>query len=420
MVVRIKSPHSIIRALNYNERKVQQKKAECIHAENYLLPAAAMTFHAKKERLTDLISRNERTKKTNTLHISVNFDPAEKLSNTELTKIAQSYMAKIGFANQPYLVYVHHDAGHPHIHILTTNIQPDGKRIDTYNIGRNQSEIARKAIELEFGLKKAQHSSRNIDQQPRPVDIQRVQYGKSETRRSIANVLDAVIDRFKYTSLAELNAVLKQYNVTASRGMENGIIYKTGGLIYSVLDEKGQRTGVSIKASLLHNKPTLKSLEQKFTENEMRRMPDKKKIKASIDWAISKSPVSLEALLELLRKDNIHTVLRRNSDDLVYGITFIDFRSGAVFNGSDIGKVYSIAGLNDQLKSQNQIPGNESVHPKPQAIQPATPDKRAAEISKTDGSHESLAEELMAHDKNLNRIASELLKKKRKKRNKNL
>ena len=38
-------------------------------------------------------------------------------------------MQGIGFGNQPYLVYQHHDAGHPHIHMVTANIQADGQRI---------------------------------------------------------------------------------------------------------------------------------------------------------------------------------------------------------------------------------------------------------------------------------------------------
>jgi hypothetical protein len=108
------------------------------------------------ERMQDLIARNERAKKSNTLHISLNFDPSEKLAEGKLTQIARAYMEKIGFGSQPYLVYQHHDAGHPHIHILTTSIQPDGKRIDTYNIGRNQSENARKELEKSFGLIPAQ------------------------------------------------------------------------------------------------------------------------------------------------------------------------------------------------------------------------------------------------------------------------
>ena len=49
-------------------------------------------------------------------------------------------MNKIGFVEQPFLVYKHEDAGHPHIHIVSTTIKGDGSRINTHNIGRNQSE----------------------------------------------------------------------------------------------------------------------------------------------------------------------------------------------------------------------------------------------------------------------------------------
>jgi uncharacterized protein YijF (DUF1287 family) len=49
-------------------------------------------------------------------------------------------MEKIGFGEQPYLIYKHEDAGHPHIHIVSTTIKADGSRINTHNIGRNQSE----------------------------------------------------------------------------------------------------------------------------------------------------------------------------------------------------------------------------------------------------------------------------------------
>ena len=64
-----------------------------------------------------------------------------------MVDIASFYMEKIGFGQQPYLVYQHLDAGHPHIHIVGTNIQKDGKRISLHNIGRNQSTTARRELE---------------------------------------------------------------------------------------------------------------------------------------------------------------------------------------------------------------------------------------------------------------------------------
>lgn len=423
MVVRIKSPHSLQRALNYNEKKVQKGQAECIHAGNYLLNPEQMNIYQKMERLQYLISQNERAKKSNTLHISLNFDPSEKLSREKLTEIAQVYMEKIGFEQQPFLVYQHNDAGHPHLHIVTTNIQSDGKRIDTYNIGRNQSEKARKEIERAFGLVIAQRKTMEQATGIKPVQVQKVQYGKSETRRSITNVLNAVLNHFKYTSLAELNAILKQYNVLADRGNEKGVIYKTNGLLYRLLDDKGNKIGVPIKACMIYSKPTLKSLKKKFEENELTRQPDKKKLKAAIDWTLAKKPADLEKLITALQKEKIQTILRQNKDGLIYGITFIDYRTKSVFNGSDLGKQYSIAGLQQKLSEREQ---NAERSVSELKNQPAS--AQVKEIPKIRNEHESetpdqqsnLLKELIGSEKTFNRLPHELIKKKKRKRNKNL
>jgi len=67
---------------------------------------------------------------------------------------------------------------------------------------------------------------------------------------AIQNILENVLNRYKYTSLPELNAVLHQYNVKAERGTENSKVYQTGGLLYRVLDTNCNPVGVPIKASL--------------------------------------------------------------------------------------------------------------------------------------------------------------------------
>ena len=45
MVTKITIPKSIEAALNYNEKKVQKGKAECLHAANYLTDASQMNFY---------------------------------------------------------------------------------------------------------------------------------------------------------------------------------------------------------------------------------------------------------------------------------------------------------------------------------------------------------------------------------------
>ena len=349
MVVKIFSPHSMKRALNYNEKKEQGGQAECILADNYLLNAEQMKFRHKPNRLQYLIALNERSKKSNTLHISLNFSTSENLTKEKLSAIAKSYTGKIGFSKQPFLVYKHDYAGHPHIHIVTTNIQPEGKRIDTYNIGRNQSEKARKEIEQLFGLINSQAVKMQQLDEILTVNVRCVQYRKSETKRAITNVIDAVINRFKYTSLVEINAFLKQYKVVAYCGHENGRIYKSHGLLYKLLVEKGNKIGVPIKASQIYIKPTLPKLEKKFTENEGELQPDKQNFKTSIDWVLLKSPGGLHEFIKALQDEKIQTVLRQNPQGTIYGITFIDYRTKSVFNGSGLGKQYSVGALQQKI-----------------------------------------------------------------------
>lgn len=430
MVVKITSPHSLQRALNYNEKKVQKGQAECIHAGNYILDPEQMKFHQKMERMQDLIVLNERTKKTNTLHISLNFDPSEKHSKEKLVSIANSYMEKIGFGTQPYLVYQHNDAGHPHIHIVTTTIQASGKRIDTYNIGRNQSEKARKEIEHEFKLIKAQTKKIKSVSEVIPVNVQKAQYGKAETKQTIQNVLDVVINHYKYTSLAELNAILKQYNIIADRGKEGGRIYNTKGLQYKMLDANGNKIGVPVKASSMYSQPTLNNLEKKFEENEINRQPDKQKLKTSIDWMLAKSPGSLKEFTDTLLKENIQSVLRQNKEGLVYGITFIDYRNKSVFNGSDLGKQYSIKGIQDRLQAKFEkqsldeilTPVKSDDNSKFRSTKEIrlNPDKEQEQKQEQQANRNDMLEHLTKGEKGFNRIPFDLLKKKKKKRNNHL
>ena len=108
MVAKITTPQSINRALNYNEKKVQKGLAECIYAGNFLLEVNALNFHQKLNRFKVQNELNTRAK-TDTLHISLNFCPGENISKEKLIDISSLYIEKIGFKDQPFLAYHHHD-----------------------------------------------------------------------------------------------------------------------------------------------------------------------------------------------------------------------------------------------------------------------------------------------------------------------
>ena len=223
-------------------------------------------------------------------------------------------MERIGFGEQPYLVYQHRDAGHPHIHILASTIRADGTRINTHNIGRNQSEIARRFLEEKYNLVKAENQRMNAPKQVIPFDLKRVEYGRSEIRQGIANVLKGVLGTYNYTSLPHLNAILKQYNILADRGLEDGFMYAKKGLLYRVLDTNGHKIGVPIKASQLPGSPTLSNLEKRFEKNEKLREPLRQSLRQLIDKAMDDRPSSIADLARMLANLQVTVVPRQNPE----------------------------------------------------------------------------------------------------------
>lgn len=354
MVAKVISGKDIKGALNYNEQKVIQGKAALIHSNGFLKDSHKLSFYDKLHRFTALNELNERTT-TNTFHISLNFDPSEKLSSDTLGNIASMYMDKVDLGDQPYLVYEHKDAAHPHVHIVTTIIQADGKRIPTHNFARLKSEPARKAIETDFGLVKASSKIKQDVQAIRPADIQKAIYGTSRTRKSISNIVRAVTTSYKYASLPELNAVLRQYNVIADRGTEKSRMFERKGLIYGLLDEKGKRIGIPVKASSIYGKPTLKFLERQFKLGDAAKLRDKDALKKSIDEVVRTKAASKQDFISRLHAKGIAVVFRSNAEGRTYGITFVDNNTRSVFNGSTLGKEYSAAPILQKLNVKEDV-----------------------------------------------------------------
>lgn len=263
MVARLARGTNITSALQYNERKVARGKAECLYAHQFIIPANELNFHAKQKTFDKYNSLNQRTH-INTVNISLNFHPQEKLASEKLITIARFYMKAIGFDDQPYLVYQHHDSGHPHLHIVSTTIGSDGTRIDTHNLVLRLGEKTRQAVEAHFNLYRAQ----GPPAWTLTSAVQTLQYGSAPTKASLQRVLDEVLPQYSYTSLEELNAVLRQYNVIADNGSPTSLVRKYGGLLYRMLDDNGRPMGVAIKASLFNNKPTLASLHKRFIANQ--------------------------------------------------------------------------------------------------------------------------------------------------------
>ncbi|ALM50127.1 hypothetical protein AMR72_15220 [Flavobacterium psychrophilum] len=370
MVAVIKASHSISRILRYNEQKITLGAARVIGEKNCPFPANKVGLMSKLNYLQRMASLNPRVAHPG-VHISLNFPPTEdKLSDARLLDIAAAYMQEIGFGSQPWMAYRHMDAGHPHIHIVSLKIRTDGSRIDMHNMGKNQSEAARKNIEKTFGLTPAEKQSQVKQYEPEAVAIGRVSYGKAPAKKAMSNVLQFAISKYSYTTLGELNAILELYNITADRGKVTSRTFIGEGLLYRAINAQAMPVGIPIKASDFSFPATLKALEKHFTANKISQAKSSAVIRLAVDKAIvMHKPQSLTALQAILKQSGIDLVMRKATTGQVYGLTFVDHRERCSINGSTLGKPYSAKGLSERLTKslRETAPGQQpsaSIIPK--------------------------------------------------------
>jgi hypothetical protein len=357
MFTQIKFSRSIRSILRYNEKKVECGQAQLIHAGNFLQRTHEMKWSNKMERFENLLLLNERAK-VNAIHSSLSFHPSEKerLDKELLSSISDRYMLLLGFGKQPYLVYEHHDAAHPHLHIVSTLIRSDGCRMNTNDIVTFKAERTRRDLENEYDLVKANKTGRTPEQEKllkaETVKVHKLQFGRSGTTFSIVLVLEKVDRHYRYTSLPEFNTILQQFNVMAARTHADNMTGRKEGLIYFILDDEGRTISTPVKASRLDSKYSLANLEKRFLENKQAREPSLKRLRNAIDWTLAKTPTSLATFTRELEKERVSAVFSRYRKTSPDGLIYIDHRSGSVVSEEGLGKEYSAKCIFEKLGIQ--------------------------------------------------------------------
>ena len=395
---------SIRGAVSYNENKVKHGSADLLFASNFACDIEDIGVTQKVNRFQKLTQLNEKIK-TNTLHLSLNFPPEEKISDILCMDIAREYMDGIGFGDQPYLVYRHFDSGHPHIHIVATNIKSDGSAISMHNLAKLKSEPIRKEIEFRYNLIRAEERAAKEILPFHTEPLKAAQYGRSATKQKISNVVLEVIRSYKFSSLDELNSILMQFNVVAQKVSIAKNLGKHKGLIYSFIDPKGYKVGVPIKASEIYSKPTLEKLERKCSENMIMKMQFKRRVIFQVEQAKIKAK-GLNQFARFLKEKRILSIAERNSAGMLSDLNFIDNATRTIFNYKEIDPTL--------LENLNLL----ALNAKPTAKELETNShSERFDIDLSDFiTHNSLLNVLLADHNSYNQPADNFIKKKRKKR----
>ena len=152
MVAKINRGVSLYGAIVYNQQKVDDATARIIYGNRMITDVTGNPEQAVRQTMwafENYLLANKNTEKP-VLHISLNPSLDDRLTDSQFADLAKEYMQKMGYGDQPYIVYVHEDIGRRHIHIVSTCVNEKGEKIDdAYEWNRSMKacrELERKMI----------------------------------------------------------------------------------------------------------------------------------------------------------------------------------------------------------------------------------------------------------------------------------
>jgi len=353
VVAKISSSNTLYAALAYNQIKVDEKRAKVIFSNKMIENVDGnFNIHTCLKSFEPYLLANRRTEKP-VLHVSLNPDPKDCLSDEQLSEIAQIYMQKMGYGEQPYIVYKHEDIERRHIHIVSLRVDENGRKID-HNFEHRRSMTVCRDLEKQFCLVAAEGKQRREEVfLPKPVNPE-----EGDVKHRIGNVIRGVTNDYCFLSFKEYKALLSTFNVGVEevRGEVKGKQYR--GLIYSALNGRGEKAGASFNSSLFGKYAGMENIEKRIETSAeiIKNRKLKERCKKVISAAI-RSENSRAGFEKMLEKQGISVLFRENDEGRIYGVTFIDHNQKCVFNGSRLGKEFSANIFNDKfnLKQDFQV-----------------------------------------------------------------
>lgn len=334
MVVKIQPASAMVRTiLDYNERKVSEGKATLIHQQGFTDESHHNRVQTL-ERLQRLSYRSENV----TFHASINPGPEDLMDDHKIKEFCNELMGRLGYGNQPYVLYRHNDIEREHYHIVSSRVLPNGRLIDAKWERQRCYEIM-KELAPKYGYTIGASTQRDIN----PTD------GFSKKKGNTIDQIEAIFEHalhYNFRTEDQFICVMRALGVEVELtsyiggsqytfyGLENGRKC-TAPVEDAELSIEG-RPAVLRAAGANANKPTDKSETRVI----------------NIFNSLAMHSVSEDHLKNMLKKTGITFIPMHSPDGSFVTVTFVDSRSKCALSCSDFGVRLPVSRLEEMRRNQ--------------------------------------------------------------------
>ena len=142
MIAKILKSSGAFPAIQYNEEKVNKGVAERVELRNfgYLQNnVEVVSADSLETYLTNYSETSSNHLKYPQFHVIFSAK-GKKMDKEQLLDFAYQWLEKMGYADNPLAIYFHHDTDNNHLHIITSRVGKDGKKINDHHERRRSQQ----------------------------------------------------------------------------------------------------------------------------------------------------------------------------------------------------------------------------------------------------------------------------------------
>lgn len=319
MVAKIYPPApSVSSAVNYNEKKVAEGKASVTFSSKIADPKNPMkTFEAYEKG-------SLRTQKMS-FHASINPSVTDRITEDRMSEFIRDYMDKMGYGDQPYIVYKHTDTGRDHWHICSTRVDENGYKIPDFQ-ERKRSQQAMKELMTKYDFqigKGTKEKKQSGDFNPYSGFDKKA----GEFQMQLEKIA-ALAMQYHFKEDRHFDIVMRSFNVE--------VVHRPDGTTALIgLDPKsGKHVTEPITSK---NIPTLDQIRDHIDQCKKNNVKTREKQRVTnITAAGLKKCKTLLHLRRYLTKSGIYLELSITKDGKIFGVTLVDHHTKCVFKASEL------------------------------------------------------------------------------------
>jgi hypothetical protein len=233
MIVKILNKSAAFKGVSYNTSKVEKDKGELMKVQNFGA-LQGLDYLRPQDYINYLEAQSARSTRTKFPQFHAVISAKGKSHRKEqLSHIADQWLKGMGYGEQPYLLIFHKDTKNNHIHMVTTRVGKDGRKIpDSYEkirsyqvlnrvLGMDEKKVALADLEnaLLYTFSTRAQFMMILEAQGYALTLSATDYkirkfGKELARIPITKVDERIADHQKDKErISQLRAIIEKYRL---------------------------------------------------------------------------------------------------------------------------------------------------------------------------------------------------------------